>query len=68
MTRARYIMLGGFLGAGKTTALMRLAEHLEARGAKIRRYRKPTFTKPAPADLRRQIASECSAVVEALAD
>jgi hypothetical protein len=48
--------------------LDRLAEHLEARGAKIRRYRKPTFTKPAPADLRRQIAAECSAVVEALAD
>jgi hypothetical protein len=48
--------------------LDRLAEQLEARGAKTRRYRKPTFTKPAPADLRRQIAAECSAVVEALAD
>lgn len=26
---ARYIMLGGFLGAGKTTTLIRLAEHLQ---------------------------------------
>ena len=29
---------------------------------------KPTFTKPAPADLRRDIASRCDAVIEALAD
>ena len=26
MTPARYIMVGGFLGAGKTTAILRLAE------------------------------------------
>ena len=30
--------------------------------------RKPTFTKPAPVDLRHQIAAECGAVIEALAD
>ena len=30
--RARYIMIGGFLGAGKTTAVVRLAQHLTARG------------------------------------
>ena len=30
--RARYVMLGGFLGAGKTTAMLRLAKHLAARG------------------------------------
>jgi hypothetical protein len=29
---------------------------------------KPTFTKPAPADLRREIAERCDAVIEALAD
>jgi Ni2+-binding GTPase involved in maturation of urease and hydrogenase len=29
MTRARYVMIGGFLGAGKTTAILKLAEHLD---------------------------------------
>lgn len=48
--------------------LNRLEEELTKRGAQIKRYRKPTFTKPAPHDLRQQIANECAAVVEALAD
>jgi hypothetical protein len=48
--------------------LDRFAELLAARGATVRRYTKPTFTKPAPADLRRLIAQECAAVIEALAD
>lgn len=30
--KARYIMIGGFLGAGKTTAVVRLARQLTARG------------------------------------
>ena len=34
----------------------------------IKRYEKPTFTKPAPTDLRVKIASECTFLVEALAD
>ena len=34
----------------------------------IRRYAKPTFTKPAPDDLSREIAEECGFVIEALAD
>jgi G3E family GTPase len=34
-TKARYIMIGGFLGAGKTTALARLAEHLTANGLRV---------------------------------
>jgi hypothetical protein len=34
----------------------------------VRRYAKPTFTKPAPEDLRRKIAEECGFVIEALAD
>ena len=48
--------------------LDRIEEHLHALGATVERYRKPTFTKPAPADLRHQIASQCDAVIEALAD
>lgn len=32
---ADYIMVGGFLGAGKTTALLRLAEHFTARGRRV---------------------------------
>ena len=46
----------------------RLDELLTERGVTVRHYRKPTFTKPAPLDLRRQIAAECGAVIEALAD
>ena len=34
----------------------------------VKRYSKPTFTKPAPEDLRRKIAEECGFVIEALAD
>ena len=30
-----YVMVGGFLGAGKTTALLRLAEHLTAQGKRV---------------------------------
>jgi Ni2+-binding GTPase involved in maturation of urease and hydrogenase len=33
--KADYIMIGGFLGAGKTTALVRLAQHLTARGRQV---------------------------------
>jgi G3E family GTPase len=32
---AEYVMVGGFLGAGKTTALLRLAEHLSAHGRRV---------------------------------
>jgi hypothetical protein len=48
--------------------LDRLQQRLEAAGARVRRDRKPTFTKPAPVDLRQEIAVQCGAVVEALAD
>jgi hypothetical protein len=41
---------------------------LAGRGHAIERVAKPTFTKPAPADLRREIAERCDAVIEALAD
>ncbi len=48
--------------------LDRLENRLEARGARVLRFKKPTFTKPAPVDLRSEIARQCDAVVEALAD
>lgn len=35
MEKARYIMVGGFLGAGKTTALLKLAEHYHAQGLRV---------------------------------
>lgn len=41
---------------------------LRAQGHHVVRTAKPTFTKPAPADLRREIAQQCDAVIEALAD
>lgn len=48
--------------------LNRLEERLHAVGISTKRYAKPTFTKPAPVDLRHRIALECHAVIEALAD
>jgi hypothetical protein len=48
--------------------LDRLEQRLAAQGAKVLRFRKPTFTKPAPVDLRQEIATRCDAVIEALAD
>ena len=48
--------------------LDRLAELLAERGARIERYKKPTFTKPAPVDLRHEISTKCDVVIEALAD
>jgi hypothetical protein len=48
--------------------LDRVEELLTENGASVNRYKKPTFTKPAPIDLRVEIAQNCSAVIEALAD
>ena len=48
--------------------LNRLEERLVEIGANVKRFRKPTFTKPAPVDLRHEIASQCRVVIEALAD
>jgi hypothetical protein len=48
--------------------LDQLETRLAGEGAKVIRYKKPTFTKPAPIDLRHEIAEQCDAVVEALAD
>jgi len=48
--------------------LDRLEEQLVARGLRVERFRKPTFTKPAPIDLRHEISTKCDVVIEALAD
>ena len=48
--------------------LDRLEERLRDMGLTTERFRKPTFTKPAPADLRREITEKCAVVIEALAD
>ena len=48
--------------------LDRIEERLTDIGANVKRYRKPTFAKPAPVDLRHEIATECQVVIEALAD
>ncbi len=48
--------------------LDRVSELLVTRGLRVERYRKPTFTKPAPVDLRHEIAITCDVVIEALAD
>lgn len=65
---------------GKTVALLDISkpggdiflDHLDKKlkgmGIRVRRYRKPTFTRIAPADLKHQIVTECDAVIEALAD
>ena len=48
--------------------LDRLSVLLAAQGVTVNRYRKPTFTRPAPTALRQQIAAENQLVVEGLAD
>ena len=48
--------------------LDRIEQRLTDLGAKVLRYTKPTFTKPAPVDLRHEIATQCELVIEALAD
>ncbi len=66
--------------AGKTIGLLdiskprgdvfldQLAKRLTERGLRVERFAKPTFTKPAPVDLRHRIATTCEVVIEALAD
>lgn len=67
--------------AGKVVGLLDISkprgdvflDHLEhglrERGvADVVRYAKPTYTKPAPVDLRHEISTKCDLVIEALAD
>ena len=53
---------------GGKVFLDRLEELLTADGARVLRFAKPTFTKPAPVDLRHEISTQCEVVIEALAD
>jgi hypothetical protein len=48
--------------------LNRIEQRLNDLGATVLRFKKPTFTKPAPVDLRHEIATQCELVIEALAD
>jgi len=48
--------------------LDRLDEILTERQIAVRRYMKPTMTRPAPLALRQQIAAEVDVVIEGLAD
>ncbi len=48
--------------------LDRIAERLADDGATALRFAKPTYTKPAPVDLRQEVAAKCDVLIEALAD
>lgn len=48
--------------------LNRIEQRLTEMGATVLRYKKPTFAKPAPVDLRHEISTQCNLVIEALAD
>jgi len=48
--------------------LDRIEQRLTELGVRVERYAKPTFTKPAPVDLRHEISTQCDVVIEALAD
>jgi hypothetical protein len=48
--------------------LDQLETRLRARNIEVLRFAKPTFTKPAPIDLRHEISTKCDLVIEALAD
>jgi hypothetical protein len=59
---------GGSLYFDRLVELMKLHQKDKGVITNVKRYRKPTFSKQCPMDLRRRIASECDAVVLALAD
>jgi hypothetical protein len=48
--------------------LDQLETRLRGRSIEVVRFSKPTFTKPAPIDLRHEISTKCDFVIEALAD
>ena len=48
--------------------LDRLETRFRAEGAEVLRFKKPTFTRPAPIPLIQDIAQRCDLVVEGLAD
>ena len=61
----------GLLDIGKargSTFLDRLETHFTGRGLDVKRYAKPTNTRPAPVELAQTIADEVDVVVDALSD
>ena len=48
--------------------LDRVEQRLSERGLEVKRYAKPTNTRPAPTRLAQQIATEVDVVIEALSD
>ena len=61
----------GLLDIAKTKGdifLDRIEQRLVERGLEVKRYAKPTNTRPAPMALSQQIATEVDVVIEALSD
>lgn len=61
----------GLLDIAKTKGdifLDRVEQRLTERGLDVKRYAKPTNTRPAPTPLYQQIATEVDVVIEALSD
>ena len=61
----------GLLDIAKTKGdifLDRVEHQLTERGFSVKRYAKPTNTRPAPTELSQQIATEVDLVIEALSD
>ncbi len=61
----------GLLDIAKTKGdvfLDRIEQRLTERGFNVKRYAKPTNTRPAPVALSQQIATEVDVVIEALSD
>jgi len=61
----------GLLDIAKTKGdifLDRVEHQLTERGFEVKRYAKPTNTRPAPTALSQQIATEVDLVIEALSD
>jgi hypothetical protein len=48
--------------------LNRIEQHLAGRGLTVKRFRKPTFARVAPVELKQAIVGHCHVVIEALAD
>jgi hypothetical protein len=66
--RGRSVALLDISKARGNVFLDRIEERLLADGCKVQRFAKPTFSKPAPIEVRQQIASSCEVLIEALAD
>jgi hypothetical protein len=66
--------LGGIIGLVDISKprgdvfLDRINALFEAKGIETARFEKPTHTRPAPVDLRREITLHSNAVIQALAD